>query len=121
MKIKLDENLPTVLISELSEQGHEILSVYQQGLKGTADSILWEKVQAEQRFFITQDLDFSDINKFRPGTHSGILLIRLREPGRMRLRQRVKELFANKSPEDNWFGAFIVLSDHKLRIQKPEE
>lgn len=118
MKIKLDENLPVTLISDLSEQGHDILGVYQQGWKGTADSILWEKVQAERRFFITQDLDFSDINNFRPGTHAGTLLIRLRDPGRMKLRQMIKELFENKSPEDNWSGAFIVLSDHKLRIQK---
>ena len=117
MKIKLDENIPTKLIRDLAEHGHDVLSVYQQGLKGTSDSILWDKIQDEQRFFITQDLDFSNINNFRPGTHAGILLVRLREPGRLKLRQRIKDLFANKSPQDNWSGAFIVLSDHKLRIQ----
>ncbi|MDZ7760789.1 MAG: DUF5615 family PIN-like protein [Desulfovermiculus sp.] len=117
MKIKLDENIPAKLIGDLSELGYDALSVYQQGLKGTSDSLLWEKVQTEQRFFITQDLDFSDSIKFRPGAHAGILLIRLREPGRLKLRQKIQDLFANKSPEDNWYGAFIVLSDHKIRIR----
>jgi len=120
MKIKLDENIPAAVLSDLSELGHDSCSVYQQGLKGTADSQLWETVQAENRFFITQDLDFSDTLKFRPGAHAGILLIRLREPGRLKLRQKIKDLFANKSPEDNWYGAFIVLSDHKIRIRAVE-
>ncbi|MGM0540012.1 MAG: DUF5615 family PIN-like protein, partial [Thermodesulfobacteriota bacterium] len=83
MKIKLDENIPVAVLSDLSELGHDVLSVYQQGLKGTADSLLWETIQAEHRFFITQDLDFSDTLKFQPGAHAGILLIRLREPGRL--------------------------------------
>jgi len=120
MKIKLDENIPATVIGDLSELGHDTLSVYQQGLKGTPDSLLWKKVQAEQRFFITQDLDFSDAIKFRPGSHAGILLMRLRDPGRLKLRQKIRELFANKSPEDDWFGAFIVLSDHKMRILSAE-
>ncbi len=34
MKIKLDENIPATVISDLSELGHDALGVYQQGLKG---------------------------------------------------------------------------------------
>jgi predicted nuclease of predicted toxin-antitoxin system len=120
MKIKLDENIPAALLSDLLELGHDACSVYQQGLKGTADSQLWQMVQDEHRFFITQDLDFSDTLKFRPGGHAGILLIRLREPGRLKLRKKIRDLFASKSPEDNWYGTFIVLSDHKIRIRSAE-
>jgi hypothetical protein len=34
-------------------------------------------LQAHGRVFITQDLDFSDARKYVPGTHHGLLLVRL--------------------------------------------
>jgi predicted nuclease of predicted toxin-antitoxin system len=42
---------------------------------------------------ITQDLDFSDTRKFQPGTHHGIVLIRLQSPSRRNLILRTIELF----------------------------
>ena len=120
MKIKIDENIPSSLVEDLTALGHDVLSVFQQGLKGASDSLVWDKVQHEERFFITQDLDFSDINKYRPGTHAGMLLVRLREPGRLKLRKTVKDLFVDPSLVESWVGAFIVVSDHKLRVQRPE-
>jgi hypothetical protein len=36
--------------------------------------------QASQRFLVTRDLDFSDVRTFAPGTHRGLLLVRLRKP-----------------------------------------
>ena len=35
----------------------------------------WLAPQSGSRFLITQDLDFSDIRKFAPGTHHGLLLV----------------------------------------------
>ena len=117
MKIKLDENIPTALVDDLSQLNHDVQSVHQEGMQGFSDYDLWKKVQSEKRFLITQDLDFSDTSKFQPGTHSGILLVRLREPGRLKLRQKIKELFELNHPNEDWKGSFLVLTDHKLRIQ----
>jgi predicted nuclease of predicted toxin-antitoxin system len=33
---------------------------------------------AEGRLFVTLDLDFSDVRRYKPGTHPGIFLIRVR-------------------------------------------
>ncbi len=38
--------------------------------------------QTEERFLITQDLDFSDMRRYGPGTHAGLLLVRIGQPGR---------------------------------------
>jgi predicted nuclease of predicted toxin-antitoxin system len=43
-----------------------------------ADCEVWEAAQRDERFLITQDLDFSDVRRFVPGSHRGILLVRLR-------------------------------------------
>ncbi|HEV3073865.1 MAG TPA: DUF5615 family PIN-like protein [Thermoanaerobaculia bacterium] len=47
-------------------------------LSGSTDELLWSRVVADGRLLITLDLDFSDVRRFRPGTHPGILLIRAR-------------------------------------------
>jgi len=58
------------------------------------------------------------IAQFAPGTHAGILLVRLRIPGRLALAQAITRLFATESVE-NWQGCFLVLTERKLRIHRP--
>lgn len=119
MKIKLDENLPAGLAVILGSLGHDVDTVPQQGLRGMVDSAVWKAAQATDRFLITQDLDFSDIRRYAPGTHHGLLLIRLRVPGRRALTERVRALFAQKRVED-WKGCLVVATDVKLRIRTPQ-
>ena len=69
MKIKLDENIPVSLVSTLRRMGRDVVTVHDEGLGGQEHDIVWEACQQEGRFFVTQDLDFSDIDKFRPGRH----------------------------------------------------
>jgi predicted nuclease of predicted toxin-antitoxin system len=119
MKIKLDENMPASLVNKISEFGHDVDTVPQELLSGKLDNIIWSETQKYQRFLITQDLDFSNINKFIPGSHFGILLIRLKEPGRKALTERVKSIFASEDVE-NLKGCFVVATEHKIRIRRPK-
>lgn len=118
MKIKLDENLPASLVEGLTPLGHDVDTVVQEGLAGAEDPQVWRVAQEEGRFLITQDLDFSDIRVFTPGSHNGIMLVRLREPGRDVLYRYVVQAFTTEDTAD-WSGCFIVLSDHKLRVLRP--
>jgi predicted nuclease of predicted toxin-antitoxin system len=51
-------------------------------LAGRDDIDVWNDTQTAGRFFITQDLGFSDLRRYIPGTHAGLLLVRLAKPGR---------------------------------------
>jgi len=73
MKIKLDENLPSSLVVDLSALGHDVDTAPAEGLAGRPDPDVWRAAQTAERFLITQDLDFSDLRAFAPGTHYGIL------------------------------------------------
>jgi predicted nuclease of predicted toxin-antitoxin system len=115
MRIKLDENLPSGLAVALSALGHDADTVEQEGMQGRADPDVWRAAQHEGRFFITQDLDFSDMRRFRPGTHTGLMLVRLARPGRLALLRRVLQAF-DREDADKWSGCFVVLTDLKLRI-----
>lgn len=118
MKIKLDENLPARLAGVLERAGHEVDSVATEGLTGKPDADVWAAARGEKRFFITQDLDFSDIRQYRPGTHPGLLLVRLREPGANALMERISAAIQVHELE-SLVGCFVVLTDHKLRIRRP--
>ncbi len=118
MKLKLDENLPAQLAVALRRLGHDVHTVLEENLAGQPDTAIWNAVQAEQRFLITQDLDFSDVRRFRPGTHCGLLLVRLHAPGRLALTERIIALFTSE-PVDSWSGCFAIMTDHKLRVRSP--
>jgi hypothetical protein len=70
------------------------------------------------RFLITQDLDFSDVRRYTPGTHAGLLLMRLTKPGRDALHERMSMLFATESV-DEWRGCLVVATDWKVRVKRP--
>ena len=118
MQIKLDENLPAILAEELAGQGHDTTTSPQEGLTGQPDQCVWQSAVNEDRVLITQDLDFSDVRRFVPGTHPGLILIRLDHPSRMALVRRIKEVLRTEDVEA-WKGCFVVVSDAKIRIRRP--
>jgi predicted nuclease of predicted toxin-antitoxin system len=119
VKIKLDENLPERLVTELQMSGHDVDTVRAERLAGRDDSEVWQAAQSAGRFLITQDLDFSDMRRFAPGTHAGLLLVRLAQPGRDALIFRIATLLTTEQV-DQWRGCLIVATDYKVRIKRPE-
>lgn len=119
MKIKLDENLPLRLANLLEELGHEAHTVHEERLNGHVDADIWTAAQKESRFLITQDMDFSDLRKFAPGSHHGILLVRLHSPNRRNLLGRIAEVFRSESVGE-WAGCFVVATERKIGVLKPE-
>lgn len=119
MKIKLDENLPARLSLVLSRLGHDTETVIQEKLSGQKDDHIWQMAQKEKRFFVTQDLDFSEIKNFAPGNHCGLMVVRLREPGLSALLRRIESIFQTENVED-WKGCFVVATEHKIRIKRPQ-
>jgi predicted nuclease of predicted toxin-antitoxin system len=119
MKIKLDENLPHRLAAVLKDLGHQVHTVYEERLVGHTDAEIWQAAQKESRFLITQDLDFSDRRQFAPGSHHGIMLVRLPSPSRANLIERISELF-RKERVIEWDGCFVVSTARKIRVLKPK-
>jgi predicted nuclease of predicted toxin-antitoxin system len=118
MKIKLDENLPLRVADLLNNLGHDVHTLRDERLTGRSDTEIWDAAQKESRFLITQDLDFSDLRKFAPGSHYGILLVRLHSPNRSSLASRIQELFAEENVGE-WAGCFVVATERKVRVLKP--
>lgn len=120
MRIKFDENLPAEAALTLRARRHDVHTVDEERLLGRPDIEIWQAAQREQRFLITQDLDFSDARRFVPGEHHGILLLRLRSPSRSLLSRRIEELFAVEDAE-SWSGCFVVATERKTRVRRPSQ
>jgi len=117
MKIKLDENLPADLAPELTRVGHDVHTVPDERLGGRPDQDIFAAAQREGRFLVTQDLDLADIRRFAPGTHAGILVVRLHVPGRRQLMERTLALFRSEAAAE-WGGCFVVATEQKVRVRR---
>ena len=118
MRLKLDENIPTSLSSILHELGHSVETVRGEGLCGRDDETVWQAAQDEGRFVVTQDLDFSSITSLTPGTHAGLMLVRLRDPSFQSLTERIRHAFDTMNVEE-WVECVVVVSERKVRIRRP--
>lgn len=118
MKIKLDENVPATARTRLEPIGFDVDTVLDEALGGRSDADVWTATQAAGRFLVTQDLDFSDTRKFAPGTHHGILVVRLPDGDQWRIADF---LVAWLSAPDvgTWAGCFVVATPNKVRVLRP--
>jgi len=107
MNILVDENIPTTAVSELREQGHDVLDIRGTGDQGMPDQELWQKTVAQKRLLITTDKGFSE---HREDRHYGILIIRLKQPSRVKIHQCVLQALKRYAP-DQWPGLMVVMRD----------
>ena len=118
MKIKLDENLPSFLAPRLAAMSHDVHTVVEEGIAGKSDPVVWQAAQREARFLITQDMDFSNARRLAPGTHHGILLIRMHNPSWRAMVKRVADLFTREDVTQ-WAKCFVVATESKVRVRRP--
>lgn len=76
-RLLVDEALPRSLASHLREAGHEAEHVLDLGLRGQPDERVFSEAQRREAVLITADLDFTDIRRFPPSRHRGVVLVRL--------------------------------------------
>jgi len=60
----VDENLPRSLVPELTALGYVAEHVYDIGMAGTKDPVVYAYAQAQQATIITGDKDFSNIHVY---------------------------------------------------------
>ncbi len=119
MKIKLDENLRKSALVLLRGAGYEAERPLEEGLSGYPDEQIWDFVLNQGMFFITLDVDFSDVRKFPPGTHPGILVLRLSKQGREVVKQTVSKIIKEYTLE-TLKGSLAIADEYRTRIRRPK-
>jgi predicted nuclease of predicted toxin-antitoxin system len=118
MKVKLDENITPRAATRLRSLGHDVDTALDEALGGHCDEAVWREAQETGRFLVTQDLDFSDVRRFKPGTHRGILLVRIPDATQNRLADYLEAWFGALDC-GSWDGCFVVATPNKVRVLRP--
>lgn len=77
MKFTVDENLNLPVARLLRAAGHDALTVHEQGLASTVDAMLVRICAGEDRVLLTLDVGLGNPLTYPPGTHAGVVLLRL--------------------------------------------
>lgn len=120
MRLKLDENITPRAAGRLRTLGHDVDTVLDESLGGQTDEAVWRAAQSEGRFLVTQDLDFSDTRRFLPGTHGGILLVRIPDGVQNALADYLESWLSSPDCE-SWAGCYVIATPNKVRVLRPEQ
>jgi predicted nuclease of predicted toxin-antitoxin system len=117
MKILVDENIPWMTVQELRAKGHDVRDIRGSPEEGMEDQPLWETVQREGRLLVTTDKGFM---LHRGELHHGILVVRLRQPNRRKIHQRVMRIIDQFEPRE-WQGLVVVARDTAQSMWRAHE
>lgn len=117
--VKVDEDLPAEVADLLRKAGHDARTVMQEGLVGAPDEELWKQVQHEERCLFTADKGFANAQLFPPGTHAGIVLLRLPRESRAAYI-RLTESFLTGMDVASAIGAIAVVTPGAIRLYRGE-
>jgi len=117
MKILVDENIPWETAQTLRDQGHDVLDIRGTADEGMDDELLWGRSQLEERLLITTDKGFT---KYRHTAHSGVLIVRLRQPNLFKIHKRVIEGMS-QIKEEQWTGLLVVMRDDVLSVFRAQQ
>jgi predicted nuclease of predicted toxin-antitoxin system len=114
MNIFVDENIPSMTVKALREQGHDVMDIRGTKNEGIPDDEIWELTKREKRLLITTDKGFG---KYRDQSHYGILIVRLRKPNQRRIHERIINTLLQISVND-WRGLVVMVRDTVKSVWK---
>ena len=118
MKFKLDENLPVSSAAILTSAGHDVDTVTQRGPDRRAGPDVVTAATAAGRILISLDRGLGDIRTYPPGSHAGIVVLRLTDQSAAAATKAISDLASLADP-DSLAGAVAVLQRGLLRIRHP--
>ena len=107
MKVFVDENIPLMTVQELRKIGCEVVDIRGTGKMGMSDEDIWEMAQKIGCLLVTTDKGFADK---RYEKHNGILIIRLKQPNRIKIHQKVMKAIS-LFKEREWRGLTVIIQD----------
>jgi hypothetical protein len=121
VRLKLDENLGNLGAELLTQAGHEVATVFEEGLRSAEDRRVIDVCRTEGRCLVTLDLDFGNPLLFNPADYAGIAVLRLpARPEPEDLFGAVRTLIGGLERE-NIGGKLWVVQRGRIREYEPEE
>jgi predicted nuclease of predicted toxin-antitoxin system len=118
VKFKLDENLPASAAAILASAGHDVDTIPAEGLTGAPDPDVVFAATGAGRILISLDVGLGDIRAYPPGSHAGIMVLRLPDQSAATVITTIGDL-ASLAELASPAGSVAVLQRGLLRIRHP--
>lgn len=118
MRVKLDENVSASALVPLFEAGVDVNTVADESLVGADDPAVLGAASREGRVVVTMDRGFGDVRAYPPGSHGGIVVLRMDQQAPRRIAEAVSQLVATVELAD-LAGCVSVWRDGELRVRRP--
>ncbi len=117
VRLKTDENLPDSAMELLRAAGHDVTTVLEEKLGGSADPQIAEVCRRETRALVTLDRGLGNIRAYPPADYPGIVVLRPRDQSVDAILALVQTSIAllGTNPLD---GALWIIDEHRLRIRR---
>lgn len=120
MRLKLDENLPTGLATELTDRDHDADTVIDEGLAGQPDPVIVAAATDAQRMLLTLDRGIGDLRRYPPGSHAGVVVLRPASQDPASVSNLVDRLLDTHDLDD-LAGCVVIVEPRRVRIRRPEQ
>ena len=106
------------MAAALGASGLDVDTVADEGLLGADDASLSVEAAWERRLLVTLDRGFGDIRLYPPGTHAGVLVLRLSNHSLPEMKSALEHL-VSEVDFDDLAGCVAVFRDGNLRVRRP--
>jgi predicted nuclease of predicted toxin-antitoxin system len=117
MNFLADENIFVPMVEALRKLGYDVFDIKEQQLIGTDDPVIYEMAVKRNRVLLTMDKDFSNIIKYPPGNHPGIIVLKLYKLPVSTATKIFMDSFQNLNNSDI-IGNTVIIDKNKTRIRR---
>ncbi len=117
MRIELDENIP-VSAGERLRSGHDVVTVINEGLAGATDVNVLANATSSSRLVVTLDRGFADFRTHPPGSHAGIIVLRVEDQSPPAIVREMESLLSTVDLDD-LSGCVSVFRAGTIRVRRP--
>ncbi len=117
IRFLVDMNLSPRIVTDLRQQGWDILRVSQVLPMDAPDSEILEFARQQNRVIITQDLDFSSLLALGGYEKPSLITFRLSVPDPETITWKLLELLSDIE-EELLAGCAVVIDDRRVRVRR---
>ena len=116
MRFLADMGIPSSIVVQLRQRGHDAIHLREQGLQRLPDGEILRKAIDENRILLTLDLDFSEIVALSDNQKVGVVIFRLRNTRAHHIMARLEKVL-RESSDALERGAVVSVDEHRHRVR----